>query len=803
MSVPLSEISLKTATVNPMNRQMLLSRSVYFVALLTCLAAMFVPSDAVFCQITLSGSVSSSYNGSDNPWATTGLIVGNGGIGEMTVTGGYVINNVGSGRIGFFSGAGSSAVISGVGSAWHNTSTMFAGNQTFGTLEITDGGTVTSLNGAIGAPAGGAAIVGGGQAGSTWTMQDGLTIGNLGPGVLTILGGGTVTTGGGFRLAIGVGSFGNGTLIVGDGNGTATLSISGGMDVAFGGIGIMNVNSGGIVTMTSSMAIGSQTGTANGTVTVGDGLGLAELSVSQLLSVGGASAIGKLLINAGGLVSTRGLLGGNAGSSISFDGGVLRITNTNSASNNLSILAGGGIIEVPNLLHNFTVSSNISGLGQLTKSGLGTLSLSGSNNLESLTVEEGTAALSGVGSMGSNCHIEIAEGAVFNVAAVTGGANFNGSRFVLSNGQLLSGTGSVVGAIAVESGGIVSPGSSTGQLTLSDTVLGPQGSYKFEINNALGTAGSTSSGWDLLNCSGILDVSATAESPFHIRIRSLTSDQLAGPMPQFNSSNAYSWTIAQASSIVNFDPDKFSLDTSGFGNDLNGGEFEVTLNGNTVRLNFVPGTQPAEVTASFVQHNNFSGIGTPVDFSKQLARESDGPQVLTYDNLINTARGINGIVFDIENLSDAANLSAEDFEFQMSPTGAFDAGANPPTNWQSAPAPSSISVTSGSADRVLIQWPDQSNMNRWLRVTIKSTANTGLAQPAVFYLGHLLGETTGPADNTFTVSFADISPIRADVGQTVDASGATDIDKNGTVSFADISAMRGNVGSQLTQIGVP
>jgi hypothetical protein len=30
-----------------------------------------------------------------------------------------------------------------------------------------------------------------------------------------------------------------------------------------------------------------------------------------------------------------------------------------------------------------------------------------------------------------------------------------------------------------------------------------------------------------------------------------------------------------------------------------------------------------------------------------------------------------------------------------------------------------------------------------------------------------------------------------------------DIDKNGTVSFADISAMRSNVGAQLTVITIP
>jgi len=162
-----------------------------------------------------------------------------------------------------------------------------------------------------------------------------------------------------------------------------------------------------------------------------------------------------------------------------------------------------------------------------------------------------------------------------------------------------------------------------------------------------------------------------------------------------------------------------------------------------------------------------------------------------------------GIVFDFQNLPDAGNLSAEDFEFQVSPTGAFDEGMNLPSNWQSASAPSSISVTPGSPDRVLIEWSDESIMNRWLRITVLDTDETGLAEPEVYYIGHLLGETTGPVGEVFTVSFADITPIRAEVGQTVDATSIADIDKNGTVSFADISAMRGSVGAQLRQIEVP
>jgi hypothetical protein len=85
----------------------------------------------------------------------------------------------------------------------------------------------------------------------------------------------------------------------------------------------------------------------------------------------------------------------------------------------------------------------------------------------------------------------------------------------------------------------------------------------------------------------------------------------------------------------------------------------------------------------------------------------------------------------------------------------------------------------------------------------KPQPNTGLTQPEVYYIGHLLGETTGASGGVYTVSFADISPIRAAVGQSVNAGSIHDIDKNGTVAFADISTMRPNVGVQLTNITIP
>lgn len=211
---------------------------------------------------------------------------------------------------------------------------------------------------------------------------------------------------------------------------------------------------------------------------------------------------------------------------------------------------------------------------------------------------------------------------------------------------------------------------------------------------------------------------------------------------------------------------------------------------------------PATVANQFVYHSTWSGAGSPIDTSKVVAREGVSSQTMSYQNLINTSAGITGMALDINDLA-SGSLSASDFVFQMSPQGVFDEGVNLPSSWATAPAPSAITVTAGSPSRILVQWPSNTILNRWLRVTLLANNTTGLAQDEVFYIGHLLGETTGESGGSYTVSFSDIASIRSAIGNTVDASSHVDIDKNGTVAFGDISAMRPNVGQSLKNITIP
>lgn len=223
----------------------------------------------------------------------------------------------------------------------------------------------------------------------------------------------------------------------------------------------------------------------------------------------------------------------------------------------------------------------------------------------------------------------------------------------------------------------------------------------------------------------------------------------------------------------------------------------VTVSGTAI------GSGSASVVNQYVFYSIWAGSGSDVDSTKNVYKQTAAPTSLSFDNLINAAQGITGVGFDIAGLDNAANLSQDDFEIRVSPTGSFDTEIHPPTEWVLGPTPD-LSVIDGEIVEVRLSWSSAvSAKNRWLRVAIKANANTGLAAEEVFYVGHLLGETTGLTGSSFSVTFADITPIRTAVGSSVNAGSVEDIDKSGSVSFGDISAMRGNVGTVLSNIMVP
>jgi hypothetical protein len=180
--------------------------------------------------------------------------------------------------------------------------------------------------------------------------------------------------------------------------------------------------------------------------------------------------------------------------------------------------------------------------------------------------------------------------------------------------------------------------------------------------------------------------------------------------------------------------------------------------------------------------------------------------LLSFDNVVNNSRGINGLVFDVVGLA-SATLTAADFVFRMSPQGLFDEAANPPSGWVVAPAPTAINVTAATPSvpgRIRIEWADNAIADRWLQVSLLANTNTGFTTRQVYYLGHLLGETNGAVElGGFLVRTLDVAQIAASIGQSANAGSVLDVNKDGLVRTLDAALAADSIGRSLRLITIP
>jgi fibronectin-binding autotransporter adhesin len=498
--------------------------------------------------VTVSGSGSQWTNNS----GSSGLSVGYSGNGTLNVQNGGTVSNT-QGFIGNAQGSMGAVTVSGAGAQWTNSSRLYVGYSGTGTLNVLSGGSVSNTEGVIGYGQGstGTATVSG--SGAQWTNSSTLSVGASGNGTLNVHDGGSVSSPGG--------------TIGGNQGSTGTVTVSGvgsqwtnsfGLSVGSSGNGTLNILNGGSVSNTEGR-IGYFQGSM-GTATVsGNG---SQWTNSSNLYVG-ALGNGTLYVLNGGLVSNvEGRIGWVQDST-----GAATVSGDGSLWNNSSLYVGGH-------------SGGIGGTGVLVVANGGMVQVANTMGVwqtGSISIQN-AGAVHVAGALTNAGLIEIATGGTLsagsgvNTGTLHNDGTYTGDLAVLDGGTV-SGSGVFYGDVSIGDGGILSPGNSPGTLSAINAEFGGGGNFLFEINDALGSAGSDP-GWDLLSLDGVLTISADSSNPFNINITSLALDNTAGVAANFDPTQKYSWGFVYAEGGINgFAEDAFLLSWDDFLNPLVKGSF--------------------------------------------------------------------------------------------------------------------------------------------------------------------------------------------------------------------------------------
>lgn len=204
----------------------------------------------------------------------------------------------------------------------------------------------------------------------------------------------------------------------------------------------------------------------------------------------------------------------------------------------------------------------------IKKQGFGTLEITAPNTYTGTTsIEDGTLLLTGDGTLGDSALIDLFPDTTLDATTTT---------TILTVGELqtIAGDGLVLGDVALD--GTVSPGASAGTLTFDDVLTFYDFStYTWEIASWDPDA-IEGLDYDLL-IAGTLDIFALESSPITISI-------VDDATPDFVEEDR-TFIIAQADSILGFDPTLFTIDDSAFKASTGAnGTWEIQANGNNLEL---------------------------------------------------------------------------------------------------------------------------------------------------------------------------------------------------------------------------
>ncbi len=224
----------------------------------------------------------------------------------------------------------------------------------------------------------------------------------------------------------------------------------------------------------------------------------------------------------------------------------------------------------------------------------------------------------------------VADGLFVNNGGIFDTVGAGSSTIIADFGSLVKGAGFYQNTVKTQNGGKFQTGNSPGSATFGNFVFGPGGvsNYIFAIDDATGVAGPSPgssglvSGWGLIKAvqvslatgttSGNFTWTATPTNPLSVAIDTLVNPTMvgtdvAGPMADFDPTQAYSWTAAHwtgtyagPTDVATLDADT-SFNTTGFANPI-AGTFGWSLDpaGQTLSLVYTPSAVPEPGTLALV-----------------------------------------------------------------------------------------------------------------------------------------------------------------------------------------------------------
>ena len=219
-------------------------------------------------------------------------------------------------------------------------------------------------------------------------------------------------------------------------------------------------------TLSSSGVFGVQAGTIDAVLA---GSGALTKSGTGTVTLSSANTYTGGTTFAGGTVSvsSEANLGDVAGG-LTFNGGTLQVTGTTFNTTTRSITWGGsgGTFDIADVTNNFFVSQNLNG-GVLTKSGAGTLTLTGANSFSGATISAGKLVFSANSTVGNTAITNNAQ-LVFDTNATAGSAAITNNNQLTFYGNATAGN-----AVITNSGNVLFDGNSTpGNAQLINTAPG-------------------------------------------------------------------------------------------------------------------------------------------------------------------------------------------------------------------------------------------------------------------------------------------------------------------------------------------